>query len=189
MEHPKVPLLKRLVQNQIGQNPTSKVLVFTQYRDTATHIVDRLREVSGLTVERFVGQASKEDDIGLSQEEQAEIIKNFRDGDTSVLVATCIAEEGLDIPSVDLVIFYEPIPSEIRYIQRKGRTGRKTTGKALILVANDTSDIAYLHASRRRVERMRKIIASLNLELKPLRRLGQEAQPNLMPSEKMLNIE
>ena len=47
---------------------------------------------------------------------------------TSSLVATSIAEEGLDIPEVDLVVFYEPIPSEIRYIQRRGRTGRKTAG-------------------------------------------------------------
>jgi ERCC4-related helicase len=39
------------------------------------------------------------------------------------LVATSIAEEGIDISQVDLVVFYEPIPSEIRYIQRRGRTG------------------------------------------------------------------
>jgi Fanconi anemia group M protein len=73
----------------------------------------------------------------------------------------CIADEKFDIPNVDLV-FYDPIPSEIRYIRRKGRTGRRTTGKAMILAANDTFDLAYLHASQRRVERMRKMVQSLN---------------------------
>lgn len=189
LEHPKLPLLKDEVENQLKQRPNSKVLVFTQYRDTASHLVDKLREAGRLSVERFVGQASKQDDPGLSQDEQAEILINFRDGDTNLLVATCIAEEGLDIPSVDLVVFYEPIPSEIRYIQRKGRTGRKTAGKAVILVANDTFDIAYLYASRRRVERMRRITASLNLELNPLQRLGPRANPNPMTIEEIKEIE
>lgn len=189
LEHPKIPLLETLVENQVAQHPTSKVLVFTQYRDTASHLVQKLREISGLSVERFVGQASKDDDQGLSQEEQTKIIRNYRDGDTNVLVATCIAEEGLDIPSVDLVVFYEPIPSEIRYIQRKGRTGRKTAGKAMILAANDTFDIAYLHASQRRVERMRKIIMSLNLGLKPLMRSGTKPESDRMTSDEILNLE
>jgi len=189
LDHPKIPVMKTLIQNQFRETPNSKVLVFTQYRDTASHLVERLRDIDGLVIERFVGQASKEEDVGLSQEEQARIISDFRDGDTNVLVATSIAEEGLDIPSVDLVIFYEPIPSEIRYIQRKGRTGRRTAGKAMILAANDTYDIAYLHASRRRVERMRKMIASLNLELKPFTRNGPKPEPNPIAKEELLNIE
>jgi len=189
LEHPKTPLLKEEIENQLKQHPNSKVLVFTQYRDTASHLVDRLRETGQLSVERFVGQASKQDDPGLSQDEQAELLRDFREGATSVLVATCIAEEGLDIPAVDLVIFYEPIPSEIRYIQRKGRTGRKTAGKAVILAANDTFDIAYLYASRRRVERMRKITSSLNQELNPLMRLGPKPEPDPLTVDEMREIE
>jgi Fanconi anemia group M protein len=189
LEHPKMPLLKQEVENQVKQHPNSKVLIFTQYRDTASHLVNQLRENSGLTVERFVGQASKQNDPGLSQDEQAEILRGFRDGDTNALVATCVAEEGLDIPSVDLVIFYEPIPSEIRYIQRKGRTGRKTAGKAVILAANNTSDIAYLYASRRRVEQMRKITRTLNHELEPLTRPGPQPEPNPMTIEELRDLE
>jgi len=189
LEHPKMPLLKQEVESQVEQHPNSKVLVFTQYRDTASHLVNQLRENSGLTVERFVGQASKQNDPGLSQDEQAEILRGFHDGDTNALVATCVAEEGLDIPSVDLVIFYEPIPSEIRYIQRKGRTGRKAAGKAIILAANNTSDIAYLYASRRRVEQMRKITGTLNRELTPLTRPGPKPEPNPVTIEELRDLE
>jgi Fanconi anemia group M protein len=188
LDHPKIRLMKNEVEGQLNNHPNSKVLVFTQYRDTASHLVEKLKR-GNVSVERFVGQASKVGDPGLTQEAQAEIINNFRDGETGVLVATCIAEEGLEIPSVDLVVFYEPIPSEIRYIQRKGRTGRKTAGKAVILAARDTYDMIYLYASRRRVERMKKISGSLNKELKPLMRLGPKPENNPLSMEEVEEIE
>ena len=52
----------------------------------------------------------------------------FRKGEFNVLVSSSIGEEGLHVPDVDLVVFYEAVPSEIRYIQRRGRTGRTTPG-------------------------------------------------------------
>ena len=47
------------------------MLVFTQYRDTATHLVEELNKVPGVRAERFVGQASKLHDKGLTQDQQA----------------------------------------------------------------------------------------------------------------------
>jgi Fanconi anemia group M protein len=188
LPHPKTIQLKTEVDNQLKQNPKSKVLVFTQYRDTASYLVDRLRGTAAISVARFVGQASKQNDPGLSQDEQAEILRDFREGDTNVLVATCIGEEGLDIPSCDLVIFYEPIPSEIRFIQRRGRTGRKAAGKVIILAARGTFDIAYLHASRRRVEKMRQISSTLNQELKTFTRRGPRPEPNPMTVDELKRI-
>ena len=67
------------------------------------------------------------------------------------MVATSVAEEGLDIPNVDLVIFYEPVPSEIRFIQRKGRTGRFSDGKVVVLVANDSIDSKYLEIAQKKI--------------------------------------
>jgi len=179
VEPPKVPILKDEVNAQLKGSPSSKILVFTQYRDTAAYVVSKLRSL-GLSVERFVGQASRAEDLGLSQEDQARILDEFRGGGINVLVATSIAEEGLDIPTVDLVIFYEPIPSEIRYIQRKGRTGRRKLGRALILAAKNTVDMAYLHASGKKVERMRRLIKSLNQQLNPVMRLGSRPEPKPM---------
>lgn len=143
---------------QVGGGSSSRVLGFTQYRDTASHLVEVLSGVPGVRVDRFVSQASRPGDAGLSQEEQVERIRKLREGELNVLVATSIAEEGLDIPAVDHVVFYEPIPSEIRVIQRRGRTGRKTAGKVKILAAEGTTDMAYLRAGRRRAERMRRVI-------------------------------
>jgi len=189
VDHPKVGLLRSIVAEQVSGNPSSRMLVFTQYRDTASHLVELLSKVQGVRVDRFVGQASRLADEGLTQEEQAERIRMLREGDLNVLVATSIAEEGLDIPAVDHVVFYEPIPNEIRYIQRRGRTGRRAAGKVTILAAEDTMDIAFLRAGRRRAEKMKRMVESLNSRLQETAQRGPRPSINpLTPSElKMLD--
>ena len=58
-------------------------------------------------------------------------------------------------PAVDAVIFYEPIPNEIRNIQRKGRAGRMKLGRIFILMTKNTKDETYLFISRIKEKRMR----------------------------------
>jgi Fanconi anemia group M protein len=184
VDHPKLTLLKTLLLDQVRVKPSSRTLVFTQYRDTASHIVAHVNALSGLRAERFVGQASKKGDKGLSQDEQADRVQKLRDGEVNVLVATSIAEEGLDIPAVDHVIFYEPIPSAIRYIQRRGRTGRKAPGRVEILAANDTLDMVYLYTSRKRAAKMRRVATEVNATLQPLVRNHARPTPNpLTPTD------
>ena len=190
-EHPKAQLLKQIVKEQVSKKPSSRMLIFTQYRDTASHLVKELNTIPGVKADRFVGQASKTLDKGLTQDEQAERIRMLEDGELNVLVATSIAEEGLDIPAVDRVIFYEPVPSEIRYIQRRGRTGRKAPGDVTILAANESLDMIYLYASQRRTEKMRTIAQNLNLKLQTvIRKRSKPASDPLTPLElKMLEEE
>jgi superfamily II DNA/RNA helicase len=187
-DHPKVGMLEQVIHQQLAANEDSRILVFTQYRDTATHLVGTLNSVKGVRAERFVGQAKKLGDPGLSQEKQSSLIGDFRKGYLNTLVATSIAEEGLDIPEVDLVVFYEPVPSEIRHIQRRGRTGRKTAGRVVILVANGSSDTFYVQASALRVERMREIATSLNGLLKPVLRTKGRPPPMPMTADEMARL-
>jgi Fanconi anemia group M protein len=183
-EHPKAELLKQIVKEQVEKKPSSRMLAFTQYRDTASHLVEELNAIPNVKADRFVGQASKTLDKGLTQKEQAERIRMLEEGNLNVLVATSIAEEGLDIPAVDHVIFYEPIPSEIRYIQRRGRTGRKAPGKVTILATNESLDMIYLYTSKRRTERMKAIAENINMKLQPIIRKRQKPAPNpLTPSD------
>jgi len=166
--HPKIGELVKIVEEELS-NETSRIIIFSQFRDTVNEIVETLRE-RGIRAERFVGQASRNSDSGLSQKEQIEVLRRFRSGEIRVIAATSIAEEGLDIPSTDLVIFYEPVPSEIRFIQRKGRTGRKRKGRVIILAAERTVDMGYFYSSLRRARRMRRIMRELNRELRQLKR-------------------
>src|SRR4029079_432207 len=99
---------------------------------------------------------------GLSQDKQLSILDDFRLGKFPVLVATSVAEEGLNIPNVDLVLFYEPVPSEIRFIQRKGRTGRFSNGKVVILISENSIDTKYLEISKRKVNRMKLSLQNSN---------------------------
>lgn len=181
-EHPKVDALKRILLEQLSEKPSSNIIVFAQYRDTSSHLVSKLSEL-GIPSARFIGQADRAGDTGLSQEQQASLLEKFRGGEIKVLVATSIGEEGLDIPSVDLVVFYEPVPSEIRYIQRKGRTGRVRFGKVVILATEDTLDMSYLRASTRMAERMKSIVRRLNTELESIIRLAPIPTENPMPME------
>jgi ERCC4-related helicase len=187
-EHPKIQRLLELVKQHLQfsasgpQESGPKVLIFTQYRDTARHIADILSK-SGVNSSRFVGQSKRQGDDGMKQEEQATVLESFRNGEFNVLVATSIAEEGLDIPEVDLVIFYEPIPSEIRYIQRKGRTGRKSAGSVIILASNDTVDRRYHLASQRRLEMMQKRLSNVTgINLKQMKRFPFRPNP-ITPQE------
>ena len=164
-EHPKLNVLIEILQEEIRVNPDTRIIVFTNYRDTAAMIISALHELhsekEGIRAVKFIGQASKVEDKGLKQKEQVEIINKFKEGVYNVLIATSVAEEGLDIPATDLVLFYEPIPSAIRSIQRKGRTARKKVGKVIVLIAKGTRDEAYYWLSRSKEREMRKRISEM----------------------------
>ncbi|KKH49985.1 DEAD/DEAH box helicase [Methanosarcina sp. 1.H.A.2.2] len=167
VEHPKLALARKIVSEQLEENPDSRVIVFTNYRDTAEIVANALSEAPGVIPIRFVGQGSRHKDKGLTQKQQAGILDKFRAGEYNVLVATSVAEEGLDIPSTDMVLFYEPIPSEIRSIQRKGRTGRQQKGRVIVLVTKGTRDEAYYWSSKNKEKKMLNSMHGLETVLTP----------------------
>ena len=169
-EHPKLREVTNILKKELGTDDgqtklqstrfkdkdekSSKIIIFTQYRDTLEMIHQKL-EKEGIKSAKFFGQANKDGEKGLTQKEQKAIIKSFRMGEYDVLISTSVAEEGIDIPAVDLVILYEPVPSEVRMIQRRGRTGRKRTGRVKVLITNGTRDEAYYWSSVRKEEHMK----------------------------------
>ncbi|MCP3682971.1 MAG: DEAD/DEAH box helicase [bacterium] len=163
VEHPKLKELMVVVSKET--NDDSKIIVFNQYRDSAQKIEEELNKVEGVKAKLFVGQMKK-GETGLSQKEQKKVLEQFRDCEYNVLVATSIGEEGLDIPKVDLVVFYEPIPSAIRQIQRRGRTGRLEKGKVIVLMAKGTRDEAYSWVARRKEKKMHDILRNLKDRMK-----------------------
>ncbi|MFH0968127.1 MAG: DEAD/DEAH box helicase [Methanobacteriota archaeon] len=163
--HPKLLALPGLIEQLLTDQPETRVIVFATFRDTVKMIVDVL-SARGITAERFVGQATKDSEKGLSQRKQIATLNRFREGEFKVLVATSVGEEGLDIPSTDVVIFYEPVPSEIRSIQRKGRTGRHRAGRVIVLVTRRTSDEAFRFVSQNKEKAMVKQMAGLGRKVK-----------------------
>jgi len=156
-------LLIDILNTFIKDNPKSKILIFNNFRDNATHLVELLNKNKIIRSERFVGQATKSvRDKGLTQKKQVEIISKFKENIFNVLVCTSVGEEGLDIPSVDLVIFYDAVASEIRAIQRRGRTGRLSVGKVILLLNKDTIDEHYYYVSLNKEKKMKSILQNFN---------------------------
>ena len=169
-EHPKLKALAEILKKELGSDgqttlqttrygdkkdeKSSKIIVFTQFRDTLEMIHDKL-ESEGIKSAKFFGQGTKDGEKGLTQKQQKEIIKAFKIGEYDVLISTSVAEEGIDIPAVDLVVLYEPVPSEVRMIQRRGRTGRKRTGRVKVLITNGTRDEGYYWSSVRKEDNMK----------------------------------
>lgn len=153
-EHPKLAKLVELVKSR----PTSeKSIVFCQYRDQVGVLVQALTS-AGFKAQSFMGKKD-----GVTAKDQQKTLADFREGLFDILVATSIGEEGLDIPSVDNVIFYEPVASEIRHIQRRGRAGRAKLGRMFGLMTANTRDQAFFWSSRRKEEKMKKIVGGLAL--------------------------
>jgi len=175
--HPKYRKARMLLAETLGLEGGERVIVFTESRDTAEALTDFLSE--SFDAKRFVGQGDREGSDGMTQKQQQEVLDEFRAGEFEVLVSTSVAEEGLDVPEVDLVLFYEPVPTAIRSIQRKGRTGRQSEGRVVVLMAEDTRDEAYFWISRRREKEMES-------ELRDLKGMADELENELDDSQQSL---
>ncbi len=156
--HPKHPVLIKVLGQQLAGKPMSRILVFTRFRVSASILTEYLNRQPGIRAARFVGQASRPGDKGLTQREQLSLLDDFRVGTYNVLVATNVGEEGLDISECNLVVFYDSVPSAIRRIQRAGRTGRQAPGRLVALIARDTHDERYHKSSTHKQQTMQSTL-------------------------------
>lgn len=163
VKHPKLIRLLDMLE-EMSKKKDFKIIIFTQFRDTGSKIVEEISKIEGIDVRLFVGQAKKKT-TGMSQKQQIETLNQFREGEFNTIVMTSVGEEGLDIPSVDQVIFYEPVPSAIRTIQRRGRTGRLEKGKVSVLVTKNTRDEAYRWSSHHKEKRMHRILKDIKKKI------------------------
>ncbi len=181
-EHPKMEKVKETVAGQFLNNPSSRIMVFTQYRDSADAVYAAVSSMTGARPLKLIGQSARGGKKGLKQKEQIDVINRFASGEANVLISTSVGEEGLDITSTDMVIFFEPVPSEIRTIQRKGRTGRLRAGKVVVLITTGTKDEGYYYSSKRKERAMKDALMSLNWKLQgrtPRQREVPEKQKKL----------
>ncbi|MDE1861861.1 MAG: DEAD/DEAH box helicase [Thaumarchaeota archaeon] len=157
IEHSKITKLQEIIKGLPG-----KVLIFTSYRDSVDVIHKKLTEMN-IPAGFLIGKAGE---TGLKQSKQVETVQKFREGQYKALIATRVGEEGLDISEVNTVIFFDNVPSSIRYVQRKGRTGRKDYGRLIVLIAKGTTDETYYWIGKRKVSAANKMGEKMSKILK-----------------------
>ncbi|KAJ3424685.1 fanconi anemia group m protein [Anaeramoeba flamelloides] len=143
--HPKLIKLQEIIINHFKNSPKeTKVMIFSNYRDSVLDIVKALSNIPYVRAMPFVGQKDQPNRRGLSQKEQQLIIENFKKGNYNTLISTSIGEEGLDIGEVDLIICFDYQIDTRRTIQRFGRTGRIRKGKVVVLLTKGREEKKYL---------------------------------------------
>lgn len=181
--HPKLTILKDFLHEQLIKTPESRILVFCHFRDSVNNVVEYFGGDEIVRAHKFVGQQTKGKDKGLTQKQQIELLEEFKDGLYNVLIGTSVAEEGLDIAECDLVIFYDVVPSAVRSIQRRGRTGRKKEGKVLILMAEGTRDEGYYWAEKAKEKNMSHILNKLKTTIGKKNDTNQPSLMNFLPDQ------
>lgn len=63
--------------------------------------------------------------VGMTKVEQDEILELFKEGNHKVIIATSVAEEGLDIQKCSLVVRYDHVTNEIAMVQSRGNINYK----------------------------------------------------------------
>jgi ATP-dependent RNA helicase RhlE len=118
-----------LLVELLSQAAMDSVLVFTRTKHGADRLVRQL-ERAGLPATAM--HADK------SQSQRTRALEGFRDGTIRVLVATDIAQRGLDISGISHVINYDVPQQPEDYVHRIGRTGRAAqTGDAYTFMSAD----------------------------------------------------
>eukprot|EP00892_Ulva_mutabilis_P006080 jgi/Ulvmu1/3844/UM018_0060.1 len=151
---------------------TTRAMVFTSLKDGAEHICTALNAMEGGVVmaRKFVGQGGgKGKGKGkMSQKEQKAVLDSFRELACNTLVATCIGEEGLDIPEVDLVVCLDVSSSPTRSVQRSGRMGRHRDGCVVHILAAGAEERKYKEAEAKQ-KQLQELLrhADVNFKLCP----------------------
>ncbi|XP_058828603.1 uncharacterized protein LOC131688412 [Topomyia yanbarensis] len=169
--HPKFGILERNLKEHFQNNPDSKVIIFCEFRESVAMIHRLLLQNRPLIKPKcIVGQGGTGGGgvlRAVTQKEQIAAMKDFRSGQCNTLIATSVAEEGIDVGEVDLIICFDITKNPTRFVQRIGRTGRQRVGRVLMLVTegkeHDTLKevLASKDKTNQKLSRSREILGVL----------------------------
>ena len=121
------------LERVINENPESKMIVFVRTNVRAERVVKAMARVG---IEAVNIHGDKE------QKERTEAMRQFRDGECRILVATDVSARGIDVSNVAYVINYD-LPEKVEnYVHRVGRTGRGVNkGTAISFCSNEEKEL------------------------------------------------
>ena len=142
VENPLLNAVKEKLADAFSQNPSSKGIVFVRTKKHALSICRWIKSLSVLVEQygikpRVLTGHTRETGHGMTQVEQEEVMKSFREGVCNLLVATSVAEEGLDVPACNLVIRFQHVSNEIAKTQTQGRA-RAEESEGFTILSSDS---------------------------------------------------
>ncbi|XP_023931940.1 probable ATP-dependent RNA helicase DHX58 isoform X2 [Lingula anatina] len=135
-QNPKLAELEGMLRKAYEEKPDSRGIVFCKTRALTENLRCWMLETESLKAlnpQCLVGTNAAVERRGMTPNQQVDILKYFKDGNTKLLIATSVAEEGLDIQQCNLVIRYDYVTNEIAMVQARGR-GR-AEGSHYVLLA------------------------------------------------------
>ncbi|XP_012864243.1 PREDICTED: probable ATP-dependent RNA helicase DHX58 isoform X1 [Dipodomys ordii] len=125
-KNPKLEMLEQILLEQFGSPDNPRGIIFTQTRQSAHSLLLWLQQQPGLrtvdiSAQLLIGAGNNSQSIHMTQRHQQEVIQKFRTGSLNLLVATSVAEEGLDIAQCKVVVRYGLLTNEISMVQARGR--------------------------------------------------------------------
>ncbi len=121
-----------LLLKVLEREKPERSIIFTRTKHGADRLAENLQKR---------GLPASEIHSGLPQKKRERILKGFRDGEFTYLVATDVAARGLDIDDVSHVINYDIPENPEDYVHRIGRTARMgKTGRAATFVTPDDGE-------------------------------------------------
>ncbi|XP_052772382.1 ATP-dependent RNA helicase DHX58-like [Mya arenaria] len=164
-ENPKLLKLEEILLRVLSNDQNARGIIFVRTRELAQALVKWVNEtdsLNGLNASEFVGQGVSASVGGMTKSGQKDALQFFRDGQHRLLIATSVAEEGLDISKCNLVIRYEHVTNEIVRLQSRGRA--RAENSLYYVIAEEGSWILEKEEKNRRCEvLMNQIVPYLQL--------------------------
>ncbi|XP_044273998.1 interferon-induced helicase C domain-containing protein 1 [Varanus komodoensis] len=134
--------LRSTLMDEFTKTPETRGIIFTKTRQSAFALCQWIKEIAkfeeiGVKAHYLIGAGHSSEFKPMTQNEQREVIEKFRTGKINLLIATTVAEEGLDIPECNIVIRYGLITNETAMIQARGRA--RAEESTYVLVASSGS--------------------------------------------------
>ncbi|RPA90243.1 hypothetical protein L873DRAFT_1718671 [Choiromyces venosus 120613-1] len=161
----KALLLHAYLKEIYGVKTQDKCIIFVSRRYTASVLGELFKrlQIEYLKIGILVGSISRNgvSDSNQSLREQMITVSKFRQGKLNCLIATSVAEEGLDIPDCSLVIRFDLYQTMIQYIQSRGRARSAVSKYIHMLESGNRSHIEILSDVRNSEKIMRAFCCSL----------------------------
>ena len=153
IENPLLKVAEEKLAETFSTNPDSKGIIFVRTKKHATSICKWLEELSLSSPykihPRVLMGHRGETGEGMTQVAQEEVMESFRKGACNVLVATSVAEEGLDVPACNLVIRFQHVSNEIAKAQTIGRARAEESEGLTILTCNSKKGLQEMKNTER----------------------------------------